>query len=85
MPSEIIDPEEQYPLTPSTAFLALAALLTIRKNDDDEYDTATLVYVSYVLDVLRHQPATVTSLRDTDIAAMGATLIDNSHTWLHND
>lgn len=73
---------EMFPIAYSTAYLALAALLTIRENHDDEYDTAAVDYAASVLRLIKAQPETVLLLDPTELEEMGPHLIDNASAWL---
>lgn len=75
---------ELYPLTHSTAYLALAALLTIRQNADDDHNQHTTDYVTQVLRMIQAQPETVLNLPSHTLEDMGPTLLDNAHTWLND-
>lgn len=75
---------ELYPLTHSTAYLALAALLTIRQNADDDHNQHTIDYVTQVLRMIQAQPETVLNLPSHTLEDMGPTLLDNAHTWLND-
>ncbi len=76
---------EMYPLTPSTAYLATAALISIRTNHNEDYDVAAIVFASYVLQILFHQPETVMNLPASALEVMGPSLIDNAQAWLWDE
>jgi len=75
------DPE-YFPIAYSTAYLTLAALISMRANIDDEYDAEAVAYVSRVLDIIKAQPETVLLLRPAELEEMGPHLLDNAPAWL---
>ena len=75
------DPDE-YAITPSTAFLGISALVTIRDNEHELYDSASVEFAEYVLKIIKHQPDTVLNLKPNELEAIGRTLIENSPAWL---
>ena len=76
---------EKFPIAHSTAYLGLAALLTIRDNPDDEYDTEAVDYAAQVLDLIKAQPETVLSLAAVELEEIGPMLLDNASTWVDDD
>lgn len=77
--------EDQYALTYSTAYLALAALITIRNNHDDEFDARSVEYATAILAMIRNQPDTVLNLTAHGVEEMGEQLIDNARHWTPRD
>lgn len=75
-------PREMFPIAYSTAYLALAALITLRENHDDEYDTEAVEYAHRALTLIKAQPETVLLLDPTELEEMGPHLIDNATAWL---
>lgn len=78
------DAAEFYPLTYSTAYLGLAALITIRNNSDDLFDAEAVDYSTSILAMLRNQPETVLTLAAAELEEMGPHLLDNAKTWIEN-
>ena len=71
-----------YAITPSTVFLSLTALATIRDNDQERFNPASVEFAEYVLRIIKSQPETVLNLTPHELATIGRTLIDNSPAWL---
>lgn len=76
------DDPEYFPIAYSTAYLCLAALLTMRANTDDDYDSDTVRYVTRVLNIIKAQPETVLLLPPAELEEMGPHLLDNAPAWL---
>lgn len=72
---------EMYPLAYSTAYLGLAALITIRENSDDLFDANAVEYAQSVLALIRHQPETVLTLPPSEIEEMGPHILENAKAW----
>jgi hypothetical protein len=79
------DDQELYPIAHSTAYLGLAALLTIRENGDDDFDAEAVDYATRVLAIIKATPETVLMLPASDLEDIGPVLLDNSHTWLDDE
>lgn len=79
------DDPEYFPIAYSTSYLALAALITMRANANDEYDDATVRYVTHALNIIKAQPETVLLLKPTELEETGPMLLDNAPTWLANE
>jgi hypothetical protein len=77
------NPGELFAITYSTAYLALAGLLTIRTNDDDYFDDEAVDYATQVLRMIKAQPETVLTLPPHLLEEMGPTLLDNARAWLN--
>jgi hypothetical protein len=75
---------ELYAITYSTAYLALAGLLTIRSNDDDTHNSDTVEYATQILEMIKRQPETVLTLPPHLLEEMGPTLLDNARAWLND-
>lgn len=73
---------ELFAITHSTAYLALAGLLTLRTNDDGLYDDQAVEYATQVLRIIKAQPDTVLTLPPHLLEEMGPTLLDNARAWL---
>jgi hypothetical protein len=78
------EPVEKFPIAHSTAYLGLAALLTIRDNTDDEYDDEATRYAAHVLNIIKATPETVLSLEAVELEDVGPYLLDNSPAWLND-
>lgn len=76
------DEPEMFAIAYSTAYLGLAALLTLREDADDEYCDATRRYATRVLELIKRQPETVLTLSSTELEHIGPHLLDNSPAWL---
>jgi len=76
------EPVETFPIAYSTAYLCLAALLTIRDNTDDEYDDEATRYAARVLNIIKAQPETVLTLPPDELEQTGPAILDNSEAWL---
>lgn len=74
-------PAEMYPLAYSTAYLGLAALITIRENADDYFDDESVDYATSVLALIRNQPETVLCLAAAEIEEMGPHILENAKMW----
>lgn len=72
---------EMYPLAYSTAYLGLAALITIRENADNHFDEASVDYARSVLSLIRNQPETVLMLPPSEIEEMGPHILENAKAW----
>jgi hypothetical protein len=77
------EPAEIFPIAYSTAYLCLAALITLRDHDADEYGDDATEYAHNILEVIKAQPETVLSLAPKELEAIGPTLIDNARAWLN--
>ena len=77
------DDPEIYPIAYSTAYLCLAALMTIRTNDDDSFDTDAVEYATRVLRLIQAQPETVLNLPPDELERVGPMLLANSRAWLN--
>ena len=75
-------PNELYPISHSTAYIFLAALITIRNNEDDHYDDNAVDYATKILLISQHQPETVLNLEAYELEDIGPVLLDNAHTGL---
>ena len=73
---------EMFPIAYSTAYLALAALITLRENHEHEYDTEAVEYADRALTIIKAQPETVLMLDPIELEEMGPHLIDNATAWL---
>ena len=76
------DEPEQFPIAYSTAYLGLAALITIRDDPDEHYGAEATRYATHVLELIKAQPETVLHLPPGELEQTGPLLIDNSETWL---
>ena len=76
------DASEIFPIAFSTAYLSLAALLTMREDVDGSYCDETRQYVTRVLQVIKAQPETVLNLQAAELEEMGPHLLDNASAWL---
>jgi hypothetical protein len=76
------DPKQVFPITPSTAFLALSGLVTIRDNDDELYDAEASAFCDYLLRIILAQPETVLAMQAIELDSIGETLISNCEAWL---
>ena len=74
---------EIYPIAYSTAYLCLAALLTIRANDDDHFDATATRYAAEILELVKHQPETVLSLPPSELEETGPSILANARAWLN--
>jgi hypothetical protein len=73
---------EAFPIAYSTAYLGLAAMLTIRDNVDGDFDTAAVEYATRVCEVIKAQPETILTLPPSEIEATGPSILDNCRAWL---
>ena len=80
MPEE--QPKELYPIAYSTAYIFLAAMITIRDNDHDLFDDNATAYATQILKIIQAQPSTVLHLAASELEDIGPVLLDNAHTWL---
>lgn len=76
------DAAEFFPIAYSTAYIGIAALVTIRTNDNGEYDEATVNYATRVLELIKAQPDTVLTLPPSELEETGPLILDNAQTWL---
>lgn len=74
---------EIYPIAYSTAYLCLAALLTIRANDDEYFDATATRYAAEILELVKRQPETVLSLPPSELEATGPSILANARAWLN--
>ncbi|MFZ9846491.1 MAG: hypothetical protein ACO3E3_05095, partial [Candidatus Limnocylindrus sp.] len=72
-----------FPIAYSTAYLCLAALLTIRENADEDFDDVAVEYATRVCEVIKAQPETVLTLPPDELEATGPAILDNSRAWLN--
>jgi len=77
------DETEIFPIAYSTAYLCLAALLTIRENADEDFDDVAVEYATRVCEVIKAQPETVLTLPPDELEATGPAILDNSRAWLN--
>lgn len=75
-------PPEMFAIAYSTAYLALAALLTLREDADDEFGDATRDYATRVLELIKRQPETVLNLSSRALEDIGPHMLDNATAWL---
>jgi hypothetical protein len=73
---------EKFPIAYSTAYLCLAALLTIRDDPDHAYGDEAERYAHDVLELIKAQPETVLTLPPTELEQTGPAILDNSRAWL---
>lgn len=73
---------EKFPIAYSTAYLCLAALLTIRDDPDQHYGTEATRYATEVMELVKAQPITVLNLPPDELEEIGPTILDNSRAWL---
>ena len=79
--SEDTEPE-LFAIAYSTAYLGLAALLTIRSNLDDEFDERAFEYAARILEIIKAQPETILTLAPDEIENTGPSILDNCRAWL---
>ena len=60
MPEE--SSRELYPIAYSTAYIFLAAMITIRDNDHNHFDDNAVTYATQILKIIQAQPQTVLHL-----------------------
>lgn len=75
-------PKELYPIAYSTAYIFLAAMITIRDNDHDLFDDNATAYATQILRIIQAQPQTVLHLPASELEEIGPVLLDNAHTWI---
>jgi ApbE superfamily uncharacterized protein (UPF0280 family) len=76
------DASEYFPIAYSTAYIGIAALVTIRANENDAFDEATVAYATRILELIKAQPDTVLTLPPTELEETGPLILDNAQTWL---
>ncbi len=77
------DPAEIFPIAYSTAYLCLAALITIRANEDGDHDDHSVEYATRVLELVKAQPETVLNLPPDQLDQTGPSILYNSRAWLN--
>ena len=80
MPDDAIP--ELYPIAHSSAYIFLAAMITIRDNDHDLFDDNASEYAAQILRIVQAQPETVLTLPASELEEIGPVLLDNAPTWL---
>lgn len=75
-------PIEIFPIAYSTAYLCLAALITIRTNEDGDHDANAVEYATRVLELVKAQPDTVLTLPPDQLEETGPSILSNSRAWL---
>jgi len=73
---------ELYPIAHSSAYIFLAAMITIRDNDHDAFNYTASEYAAQILRIVQAQPETVLTLPASELEEIGPVLLDNAHTWL---
>lgn len=76
-------PAEIFPIAYSTAYLCLAALITIRTNEDGDHDDNSVEYATRVLELVKAQPETVLTLPPDQLEETGPSILSNSRAWLN--
>jgi hypothetical protein len=76
-------PAEIFPIAYSTAYLCLAALITIRTNEDGDHDEHAVEYATRVLELVKAQPETVLNLPPDQLEETGPSILTNSRAWLN--
>jgi hypothetical protein len=76
------DAPELYPIAHSSAYIFLAAMITIRDNDHDLFDDNATEYAEQILRIVQAQPETVLTLPASELEEIGPVLLDNAPTWL---
>ena len=76
-------PAEIFPIAYSTAYLCLAALITIRTNEDGDHDEHSVEYATRVLELVKAQPETVLTLPPDQLEETGPSILSNSRAWLN--
>ena len=76
-------PAEIFPIAYSTAYLCLAALITIRTNEDGDHDQHSVEYATRVLELVKAQPETVLNLPPDQLEETGPSILTNSRAWLN--
>lgn len=74
--------DQRFPIAPSTAFLALSALVTLRDDDDGQYGVDASAFAEYILTIILCQPATVLAMQPRELDEIGSSLISNCEAWL---
>jgi hypothetical protein len=85
MPSDHEDADDErelFPIAYSTAYLGLAALLTIRQNVDGDFDAEAVEYATRVCEVIKAQPETILTLAPDELEQTGPSILDNCRAWL---
>lgn len=77
------DTAEKFPIAYSTAYLCLAALLTIRDDPDEHYGPEATRYAENILELIKAQPETVLTLPPDQLESTGPAILDNSRAWLN--
>jgi hypothetical protein len=77
------DTIEIFPIAYSTAYLGLAALMTIRHNEDGDHNAETVDYATSVLELIKAQPETVLSLPPDQLEETGPVILTNARAWLN--
>jgi hypothetical protein len=75
------DDANVYPIAYSTAYLGLAALLTIRNNEDDDFDERAVEYATRILELMQRQPETILTLSPDKLEELGPFILDNAKHW----
>jgi hypothetical protein len=73
---------ELYPIAHSSAYIFLAAMITIRDNDHELFDDNASEYAGQILRIVQAQPETVLTLPAYELEEIGPVLLDNASTWL---
>ena len=73
---------ELYPIAHSSAYIFLAAMITIRDNDHAHFNDTASEYAAQILRIVQAQPETVLTLPASELEEIGPVLLDNAHTWL---
>ena len=73
---------ELYPISHSSAYIFLAAMITIRDNDHDAFNDTASEYAAKILRIVQAQPETVLTLPASELEEIGPVLLDNAPTWL---
>jgi hypothetical protein len=73
---------ELYPISHSSAYIFLAAMITIRDNDHDAFNDTASEYAAKILRIVQAQPETVLTLPASELEEIGPMLLDNAPTWL---
>jgi len=76
-------PHDYYPIAYSTAYICLAALLTIQNDDTLNHSDDTRTYVDEVLRLVKAQPETVLNLPPGDLEEIGPSILANARAWLN--
>jgi hypothetical protein len=70
------------PIAHSSAYIFLAAMITIRDNDHDAFNDTASEYAAKILRIVQAQPETVLTLPASELEEIGPMLLDNAPTWL---